>query len=75
MPQELKDQERSEATKLGIQKTKEQPPSSEVNRNIQDMVECSNCHMGKHPNEIKFQEKEGGLNGVSNSQVSQHRIS
>lgn len=53
MPQELKDQERSEATKLGIQKTKEQPPSSEVNRNIQDMVECSNCHMGKHPNEIK----------------------
>jgi very-short-patch-repair endonuclease len=26
---------------------------SEQTVTIQDMIECSNCHMGKHPNEIK----------------------
>lgn len=50
MPQELKDQERSEATKKGIE---EHRPltcevSSKTSDTISDLVECDNCHMATH---------------------------
>jgi very-short-patch-repair endonuclease/predicted transcriptional regulator len=48
IPQELKP--KGEAISEGMKK---QLTSVSSSSNIQDMVECSNCHMGKHPNEIK----------------------
>jgi very-short-patch-repair endonuclease len=48
IPQDLKDEKKVEA---GQAKAVLTPVTT--NLKPQDMVECSNCHMGKHPNEIK----------------------
>ena len=43
MPQEMKDPERSEATKKGIEEHR--PPHAEVSSTIQDTVQCDRCHV------------------------------